>query len=469
MAGELPPGFTLDAPSAPALPPGFKLDNPVPVAAPKKRDYDAELFKGNTMDQVPYEMGAKVNDFAAKHLPAPVAAGLGTATNFIMQALPMVAGGGAIGEGASFAKAASKRVALAEELKRQKQPMLDTLKEVRDAGYSIPPSYSNPTVTNRILESFGGKAATQQEASLGNADVTNKLIRTEIGAPSDMGITNESLDALRTAKAQPYRDVAELPAAPPSRDFSNINPNRNPYPLIGHQPQQPEILLNEWRDTNLRAKLLWGEYQKNGSVTAYDNYQKLRAHAGAIETAIEDAANVGGRPELIAALRGARTDIAKIHDVERALNTDRGEVSAIDLARAKDKGVPLSGGLKTAAKMGNAYPKAIQAPEKIGSPAVNNLVSGISAATGAGIGAATGGPAASMAGGAAGAVAVPLMQMTIRKMLLSPAYQKFMGTPNYDPSLLSRILSKAPEGLNANNLAYTLYLSDLLRKRGEPQ
>lgn len=62
------------------------------------------------LDQVPYNAGAAVNDAAAKVLPAPFAAGLGTAVNFGMNALPMVAGG-AVGTAAAPAfRAGSERL-----------------------------------------------------------------------------------------------------------------------------------------------------------------------------------------------------------------------------------------------------------------------------------------------------------------------------------------------------------------------
>ncbi len=166
----------------------------------------------------------------------------------------------------------------------------------------------------------------------------------------------------------------------------------------------------------------------------------------------------------MAQLRAARPELAKIHDVERALNTDRCEVSAVDLAHARDRGVPLSGNLLTAAKMGNAYAKAIQAPERVGSPAVNNLVSGISAAGGAGVGAATGGAFGAGAGAAIGAIGVPLTQMAIRKMLLSGAYQRGMGTPNYDANVIGRTASKIPM-TTANEALLRAYI--LSQQRGQ--
>lgn len=97
MAGVLPPGFKLDEPSG--LPPGFKLDAPaIDVSSSKSRLVGTPLVtdasKVVALGEVPYEVGAKVNDFAAKHLPAPFAAGLGAAANAGLEGVQMLAGGG---------------------------------------------------------------------------------------------------------------------------------------------------------------------------------------------------------------------------------------------------------------------------------------------------------------------------------------------------------------------------------------
>src|SRR3990167_1781748 len=45
------------------------------------------------------------------------------------------------------------------------------LREGRDLGLTVPPSQARPSATNRLLESIGGKAATQQKASAANQDI----------------------------------------------------------------------------------------------------------------------------------------------------------------------------------------------------------------------------------------------------------------------------------------------------------
>lgn len=388
---------------------------------------------GETLGDASYALGGRVTDAgAAIGLPAPVSAGAGYLANVATQAIPSLMSSG-FGSGTSGQ--------LVSALRGPATQLENTTAAVRNAGYVMPPSTTNPNIINKLIESLGGKAATAQEATIKNQATTNELIRKALNAPSDMNITDETLSALANQRAQPYRDVAALPTPAPTRDFSNINPMRNPYPISGPTPQAPEALLSEWRDTNLRAKQYWNEFQRQGNVKAYDSYQELKLKSANLETAMEDAANQGGRPDLIPELRNARTEIAKIHDVERALNTDRGEVSALDLAKAKDRGVPLTGELETAAQMGNAFPKSVQRPENIGSPGVNNLNSMIGGGAGGVIGAMLGGgPIGAGIGGAVGTVATPAIQSLVRALLLSKPYQNTLGTSGNMSTALAKAL-----------------------------
>lgn len=387
---------------------------------------------GDAMAAAAYAVGGRVTDAASNiGLPAPIAAGAGYLANIGVSAAPALVTKG-FGSGTSPLTAA---------LRGPATPLENTMSEVRRAGYVMPPATTNPTIVNKLAESLAGKAATAQDATMMNQGTVNAAIRRSLGAPPDMGITDESLTALAKLRAQPYRDVAALPELPPARDYSNINPMRNPYPIFGPKPPSPEALLGEWRDTNLRAKQFWNEFQRQGSVTAYDSYQALKTKAANIETAMEDAANQAGRPDLVPQLREARTEIAKIHDVERALNTDRGEVSALDLAKAKERGVPFTGELETAAKMGNAFPKSVQRPENIGSPGINNLNSMIGGGVGGSIGATFGGPIGAAAGGAIGAVTTPYLQSLMRALILSGPYQRTMGMPGNASTALAKALA----------------------------
>lgn len=72
-----------------------------------------------------------------------------------------------------------------------------TLREALEAGYSVPPATTNPSAKNVALESVAGKAATQSLASSKNQQVTNRLIRQDLGLADDVPLTPETLKSVR--------------------------------------------------------------------------------------------------------------------------------------------------------------------------------------------------------------------------------------------------------------------------------
>ncbi len=329
----------------------------------------------------------------------------------------------------------SRQVALADAIRKQKAPMTETLNEVRNAGYVTPPSEVNPGIVNWAMENIGGKAATRQEASVRNEATTNALARKGLGLPADAPLSDPALETLSSQRAQPYRDVAALPSLPSS----------NPHNFSISGGAVPAQVLDELKKTRFDATLHWREFNRAGSVDAYKAAQAADFKAADLEKTLENAADRAGRPDLVERLRGSRTDIAKIHDVSRALNTERGEVSALDLAKALNAGKPLTGELLTIAKMGNAYPKAVQRPQNVGSPDVSNLGTMVGGGAGAAIGALLGGPAEAGMGGMLGTAAIPSARILARKIMMSPGYQRSMATPNYNAGNVSQGLAQLPQ------------------------
>lgn len=344
--------------------------------------------------------------------------------------------------------AARRGVVAAEKLKSQKTPMLNTLDEVRRAGYVVPPADSNPTFVNRLLTAIGGKTPTRQEASMRNEPTTANLVRKEIKAPADMPIDEAALANLADQRAKPYRDVADLGALPPPRTLSRINPSRNPYPLIGETPPVAAELLRDWKDANSKTKAYWKEYDRNNTVASQEKAVASKQRADMLAAKIEEAAVFHNKPELVDQLREARVDLAKIGSVERAANLDRGEVNALSLSAARHRGVPLTGELETIAKMGNAYPQAVQSPRQIGAPSGNTFASylgtGIGGAVGSGAGFLSGGPVGASIGGAIGGITGASAPALARKILMSKMYQSNMTTPNYDVGAVTKTASKTP-------------------------
>jgi hypothetical protein len=93
----------------------------------------------------------------------------------------------------------------------------------RAAGYVLPPSQVDPSLTNRLLEGFSGKLTTAQNASAKNAEVTNSLAAKALGLSDDTRLSPEVLNDIRETAGLSYRDVASLPVrAPYSETKQNL-------------------------------------------------------------------------------------------------------------------------------------------------------------------------------------------------------------------------------------------------------
>lgn len=72
----------------------------------------------------------------------------------------------------------------------------ETLKNAQAAGYTIPRSLYAPSFGTNRLESMGGKAATKQQATLQNVELTNNLARKALDLPPDAPLTPETTNAV---------------------------------------------------------------------------------------------------------------------------------------------------------------------------------------------------------------------------------------------------------------------------------
>lgn len=327
--------------------------------------------------------------------------------------------------------------ARAEAAQAQNSVRDATLAKARMAGYVVPPSTSNPTVTNRIAESVSGKAATQQAAAVRNQQITNRLVRSDLGLSADAPLTRESLEAIRKSAGGAYRavgssgeiivdgnyldDLASLTQSVDevAKDFPDANV------AAGKE-------INDLVDTLLRDKFdarSAVEYTKQLRYAASANLAygvdptrralglAQRDAAGALEDMVFRHLQNTGKGNLARRFEEARTLIAKTYTVENALNESTGNVVATALARELKRGKPLTGGIETAASFAQAFPRA--ARETLDSPGV----SAVDALVG-GVGAATVNP---------GMVALPAARIGARSAILSEPYQNAMTTPSYAP------------------------------------
>jgi hypothetical protein len=364
-----------------------------------------------------------------------VGAAVGGATQYIGQKVS-----GFIGK-----KMAARTVA-AESKAAQNAVRDTTLAESRKAGYVVPPATTNPTALNRIAEGVSGKAATQQAAAVRNQQVTNRLVRADLGLSDDAPLTVESLNAIRKKAGGAYKamksageivtdgeyldDLARLTESVDevAKDFPDANV------AAGKE-------VNELVDTLLRDKFKASsavEYTKQLRHAASANLAHgvdptrralglaQRDAAGALEDMVIRHLKVNGKGALATEFDKARILIAKTHTVEKALNGSTGNVVATALGRELKRGKPLTGGIATAAKFGQAFPRVAQ--EITHSPGV----SAVDALVG-GVGAATVNPAM---------IGIPAARIGARSAILSKPYQAAAGVPSYSPGNKTLALAK---------------------------
>jgi len=257
-----------------------------------------------------------------------------------------------------------------------------TLAASQKEGYVVPPSTTNPSLLNKILESIGGKVATAQDASLKNAGVTEKLATRALGMKAGSQIAEDTLPAIRAEAAKAYaplRGIGMMRAdseyakqlADIAKPFENANKS---FPgLAGNDVLDMVKTVNQ-KSFDSDAAVDAISLLREKATTAYSQGDKTlgKAYRGitdAMENAIERslARRGASAQDILAQFRAARQQIAKTYSVEGALNKATGQVSATKLATQLAKGKPLSGDLKTIAKFGSAFPKAAQAVTDSGS------------------------------------------------------------------------------------------------------
>jgi hypothetical protein len=264
-----------------------------------------------------------------------------------------------------------------------------TLADSQKAGYVVPPTTTNPTMTNRFLESIGGKVGTAQDAALHNQSTTNALAKRAVGLNEDAPLTLEALRDTRGEAGKAYEVVrgvgsttlddataASLDAVASKFTGSKI---KDALGAGNDIPKIVQALKDEpiTGDTAVDAMALLRD--KADSAYRAGNGQLGKAYK-TISKTIEDLMEKQLSGEALDNFRAARTLIAKTHSVEGALNQSTGNVVATKLATQLGKGKPLSGDLRTAAQFGGAFPKAAQEVVDSGSVRNTDVILGSGAA-----------------------------------------------------------------------------------------
>jgi hypothetical protein len=324
--------------------------------------------------------------------------------------------------------------------------------EARAAGYVFPPSQTNPTLGNRMLEGTAGKITTAQHAAKANEATTQRLAGKALGLRD---VNPASVSAVRDKAGLVYEELknqgqmhlddafhAQLSKiGASSRELGQELPSMalpdDPIvkDLASRSAVSAKSAVEAVKRLRQEAKTLWrvAEGETDAAVAAPGRAMAKQQAADAIEGAMErNLAQTN--PGLMASFRKARTDIAKAHAIESAMNETTGQVSAASLGKQLAAGAPLSGELATIARASRAFPKATQSLQGQSVLPISPLDMtnfGITGGIGGAATAATGNPLFMLP--MAGAMARP----GIRAGILSAPYQRAFGTPSYAPALTS--------------------------------
>lgn len=388
-------------------------------------------------------------------------AGIGALTNPNDRAHGALYGGIGSAAGAGVAEglgaaAASRRATLSAD--QQANALRDqAAAQARAAGYTIPPSQTNPSLLNRILEGISGKIQTGQHASQANERVTNKLAADALGIGQ---VSPASVENVRSQAGKVYgelagqghftiddalvNDMAKI-GAKNAKAASVVNALKEPevealshtFSGAGGAQLPSDAVVEAIKQLRYQASQNLNSAAKSGNPAAQSLGQSQREASKVMDDWV--SRNLPEGSDLFKRYQDARTTIAKAHAVEDVMNETTGQVSAIKLGKQLKAGAPLSDKIKTIAQTAQAFPKAVQDLNGQSILPISPLDMAVAGSMGLG-GAALGGAT----GGVSAGAAYPLLRLMARYGILSGPYQRSMGVPSY-----STVLSPLATGAKA--------------------
>jgi len=258
--------------------------------------------------------------------------------------------------------------------------LAQSIQQARDLGYVIPPTQANPSMLNRIMEGVAGKISTAQNASARNQEITNKLAAKSLGLADDTVITPQVLTDLRNTAGEAYKNLGMSGQVIADKSYINALddiakpfitaaqgfPDAPPSPVLNlvQSLKSPSFDASAAIEKVRQLRTAADDAFRSGNT---DIGQASKKAATAIENALEGHLSKTGQGNLLTKFRDARQLIAKTYSIEKAANTTTGTIDAKKLAAQLQRGKPLSGELKSIAQFSQAFPKASQATEGMGS------------------------------------------------------------------------------------------------------
>ena len=355
---------------------------------------------------------------------------------------------------------------------RARAPGAEPAVEAIEAGFGVPPSQvPGAGIASRAAEGFGGKLRTAQEFSAKNQNQVNRLIKSDLGLDPEVAVDRATLSGVRRDAGKAYEAIKRAGA------MSTDDAYKQELARIGEKYRGAEADfpgLGKTPIADVIESLNRDQFSSSGAIDAISILRDkadvagrggdrglakaMREAAKAVEDVIERnlegiASETGAIPRgaqaMLAAFRAGRTKIAKVYAAEKALNETTGNFSAAVFAQELKRGKPLTGGMRTVGRAAQAFPKAFQRPEIIGSQPPISPLDVVGGGILGGAGAIAGGPAG------LGAAAIPMLRPVVRAGLLSRPYQRGLAAP--------RMLSRLP-GVSGNEAL----IEEMLRRSSVP-
>lgn len=320
---------------------------------------------------------------------------------------------GAGGLAAPVGKYADNGLRAAESALGRSQDALrrETLNAGRELGLVVPPAVTRPGPINNTLQSISGKAATAQEAVLRNQPKVNAAIRAEIGLPPEAPITPISLNTARVPHNLVYEEVSQMTPAASGllENFKTATAEAN----LSRQAYRASI------DAGRRNPALLADAEAQSAIA-----EKMRSALS------KEAALVKGGKDLMKRFENASVKLAQIGLAERAANKGSGDIDAAVIGQALEHGERLTGNFAKIGKFQNAFGKYVQDAANTPPSGVDYLKLLGKFGVGTGLGYAAGGYPGAVLGG----VGAQLAEKGSRGAILSPGYQRALGSPFYGPT-----------------------------------
>lgn len=307
------------------------------------------------------------------------------------------------------------------------------LAKAADQGYVVPPSTVNPSPTNKILESIGGKIATEQDASLRNQSITDVLMKRSVGLDEAAQMSEDVLPGLRAEAGKAYQALRNAGTLQSDVQYgkaldaisARYQGAAKSFPDLARDDvvSAVESVRKSSFDADSAIDAISILRDKSSTAFAQGNKALGKAYreiSSALEAAIERNLSSRGADaaKLLGEFRQARQLIAKTYTAEKALNQSAGSFNAAKLAADLAKGKPLSDEAKKVAEFAQAFPKAARLVLDSGSVRNTDVI------LGAGTAALSREPTYLL---------YPFARQAVRNALLSETGQRVLTTPGLQP------------------------------------